>query len=157
MARTRYNQRLLRGIVGLNESPTELPRARYRRKRSTLYYHHITHGHHTYSAKAAPIAPPINQPNGAAIAGAEKIMLFFFPEGYVLPPIASAFGSRNAGSIPCSARAASKEIGEWVKALQPPMMGQTPSQAHPSISMRFEPYRSPSFPAMRMNVPTVRL
>lgn len=61
-------------------------------------------GHQTvWANKLEKTAPRLN-PLGAVAPKRLNIISCLLPGAYVLPRIAIAFGSKNAGPIPCSAR-----------------------------------------------------
>jgi hypothetical protein len=92
---------------------------------------------------------------GAHAPKRENTIFFFWPSK-LRPAIATAFGTMRAGPIPWNPRHILKRIvPEYTE--KPAIRDHTANQNVPIKNIFLWPYMSPSLPAGRMNVPTVKL
>ncbi len=94
---------------------------------------------------------------GVRLKSVLTIMFFFGLAPYVLPTRASALGTSSAHQIPCSPRQVLNRMSPPPKTATPATTDHTAYHANPSMYIFRCPYISPSRPAGRMKVPSVRL
>ena len=113
-------------------------------------------GHHAFCARREEKTEPATKPVGPQDPKMAKMMLRFLPMGKVIPIRAMALGNRKAGPMPWKARQMVKTTELDLK-LKPVIRDQIAYQSQPRTKTRLCPSMSPTRPAGRIKVPTVRL